>query len=169
MAVQNRTASKLDYFVRPSVHQDIRLTRQGTAVVRTHVVIDNQAPADAMPSYQFGAPGITEKVGDYLAWVLLWGPEGSRQLQSGVVESGLNLSQFVVSVPAGQRREVTFETVVPDAVRDGELRFRFVPQGRLEPMPLSVTLRTEGRSAGGDPREWQGPWDRVRNLTWTIG
>jgi len=164
VAVQNRTASKLDYFVKPSVRQDVRVTDQGTAVVRTTVTIENQAPADARPSYQFGPAAFTEKPGDYLAWVLLWGPDGSRQLQNGVSESGLNLSQFVLAVPAGERREVTFETVLPRAVRDGELRLRLVPQARLEPMPLSVTLRTEG----GSPTQWQGPWDRVRNLTFAV-
>jgi hypothetical protein len=169
VAVENRTASKLDYFVRPAVHQDVRLTRQGTAVVRTTVVIENQAPADATPSYQFGPAAFTEKPGDYLAWVLLWGPEGSRQVQNGVAESGLQLSQFVVVVPAGERREVVFETVVPDAVRDGGLRLRLVPQPRLEPMPLSVTLRSEGRPVTAGPPEWQGPWERVRNLTWEVG
>ena len=169
VAVQNRTASKLDYFVKPSVHQHVRLTKQGTAVVRTTVVIENQAPPGATPSYQFGPPGITENPGDYLAWVLLWGPEGSRQLQSSVAESGLNLSQFVLVVPAGERREVTFETVLPNAVRGNELRLRLVPQPRLEPMTLSVTLLTEGRSVSGSPTESQGLWDRVRSLTWTVG
>jgi hypothetical protein len=169
VAVQNRTASKLDYFVKPSVRQEVHLTKQGTAVVRTTVVLDNQAPRDARPSYQFGPAGITDKPGDYLAWVLLWGPSGSRQLQGGVLESGLNLSQFVLPVPAGERREVTFETVVPGAVRDGRLSLRLVPQPRLEPMPLSVTLGTEGRSIGGAPTTWLGSWDRVRNLSWAIG
>ena len=116
-----------------------------------------------------GLAGITEKPGDYLGWVLLWGPAGSRQLQSWVAESGLHLSQFVVAVPAGERREVTFETVVPGAVRDGELRLRLVPQPRLEPMPLTVSLRSEDRPIGGDPLHWEGAWDRVRNLAWDVG
>ncbi len=169
LAVQNRTASKLDYFVKPSVRQEVRLSNQGTAVVRTTVVIENQAPSDGRPSYQLGAAAFTEKPGDYLAWVLLWGPAGSRQVQSGVVESGLNLSQFVVAVPAGERREVTFETVVPRAVRDGRLQLRFVPQARLDPVPLTVRLTAEGRSVGGAPKTWQGSWDRIHNLSWDIG
>jgi len=170
LAVQNRTASKLDYFVMPSVRQDVQLTELGTAVVRTTVVIENRTPLTAAPSYQFGPPGVTQKPGDYLAWVLLWGPAGSRQIQSAVGESGLSLSQFVVAVPAGERREVTFETVIPEAVRDGKLKLRLVPQPRLEPVPLSVALRTEpGRSVGGSPAAWQGAWDRVQNLTWKIG
>ena len=168
VAVQNRTASKLDYFVKPSVRQDVRLTEQGTAVVRTTVVIENHAPRNGAASYQFGPAMFTEKPGDYLAWVLLWGPAGSRQVQGGVAESGLNLSQYVLAVPAGDRREVVFETVVPDAVRDGQLRLRLVPQPRLEPMPLTVTLSAGGRTATGAPTHWDGLWDRVRNLTWTV-
>ena len=50
VAVQNRTASKLDYFVRPAVHQDVRVTKQGTAVVRPAGTIENRAPSDAPPS-----------------------------------------------------------------------------------------------------------------------
>ena len=169
LAVQNRTASKIDYFVRPSVRQEVQLTTQGSALVRTTVVIENRAPPDARASYQFGPAGITEKPGDYLGWVLLWAPAGSNQLQGGVRESGLNLSQFVVAVPAGERREVTFETVLPDAVRDGRLGVRLVPQARLEPVPLSVTFKADGRSVGGAPQAWHGAWDRVHNLDWTVG
>ena len=169
VAVQNRTASKLDYFVRPAVHQDVRLTTEATAVVRTTVVIENRAPAEPAPTYHFGPAALTEKPGDYLAWVLLWAPEGSRQLQNGVAESGLHLSQFVLVVPAGERREVVFETEIADAVRGGDLRLRLVPQPRLEPMPLSVTVRTDGPPLSGGPLEWRGPWDRVRNLTWKVG
>jgi hypothetical protein len=168
VAVQNRTASKLDYFVKPSVRQEVRVSDEGTAVVRTTVTVENTAPADARPSYQFGPQAFTEKPGDYLAWVVLWGPAGSRQLQSTVVESGLNLSQFVLIVPAGERRDVSFETVIPNAVRDGRLKLRLVPQPRLEPMPLTVSLLT-GAQGGTSPTEWQGLWDRVRNLSWPVG
>ncbi len=167
VAVENRTASKLDFFLKPSVRQEVRLTKEGTAVVRTTVVMDNQAPRDAPPSYQFGPAEIVEKPGDYLAWALLWGPAGSRQLQSEVYESGLNLSQFVLVVPAGEQREVTFETVVPDAVRDGRVEIRLVPQARLEPVPLEIRLEAPGWHVEG-AQSWQGPWDRVRTLRWDV-
>lgn len=168
VAVQNRTASKLDYFLKPSVRQEVQVSGEGTALVRTTVTLDNKAPKDARPSYQFGPAGVTEKPGDYLGWVLLWGPAGSRQVQGGVTESGLNLSQYVLVVPAGEQREVTFETVVPNAVRDGELTLRLVPQARLDPMPLSVTLSGGGRSASGSPVGFEGSWDRVQSVTWSM-
>lgn len=166
LAVQNRTATKLDYFVKPSVRQDIDLTKQGTLIVRTTVTVDNQAPAgQTTPSYQLGPDQFMKKPGDYLAWVLLWGPAGSRQLQGGVGESGLNLSQFVAEIPAGERREVVFQTVIPDAVRDGRVELRLVPQPRLEAMPLEVRFNADGWKTGG-AASWQGRWDRVLSFAW---
>ena len=166
LAVQNRTATKLDYYVKPSVRQEVQLSPQGTAVVRTTVVVDNRAPVGAPPSYQLGPDSVTDEPGDYLAWVLLWSPEGSRQ-PGGVPESGLLLSQYVVDVAAGQRRELTFDTVIPDAVRDGRLEVRLVPQPRLEPVPLQVRLRAPGWEVDG-PTAWAGPWDAVKTMGWDV-
>lgn len=164
LAVENRTATKLDYYVKPSVRQEVQLTPQGTAVVRTTVVVDNQAPAGP-PSYQLGPDGFASSgPGDYLAWLLLWGPAGSTQA-GGVDESGLVLSQQVADVVAGQRREVSFDTVIPNAVRDGKLKLRLVPQGRLEPVDLQVHLQAPGWSVDG-PATWHGPWNQVKVFSW---
>jgi len=166
MAVENGTATKLDYYVKPSVRQEVELTAQGTAVVRTTVSVDNRAPVDAPPSYAFGPDGVTQaKPGDYVAWMLLWGPVGSTQ-QGSVGESGLELSQYFVPVAAGQHRELTFETVIPHAVRDGHLDLRFVPQPRSEPVDLQVHLKAPGWHIGG-PATWQGPWTRTFSLRWS--
>jgi hypothetical protein len=167
LAVENRTATKLDYYVKPSVRQDVQLSPQGTAVVRTTVVVDNQAPVGAPPSYQLGPDGfVSSAPGDYLAWLLLWGPAGSMQA-AGTQESGLVLSQQVADVVAGQRREVSFETVVPHAVRHGRLELRLVPQARLEPMNLQVGLRAPGWHVDG-PKSWTGPWNQVRVFSWKL-
>jgi hypothetical protein len=167
LAVENRTATKLDYYVKPSVRQDVQLSPQGTAVVRTTVVVDNQAPTGQAPSYQLGPDGTTTtNPGDYLSWLLLWGPAGSMQA-GGVDESGLVVSQRVVPVAAGQRREISFETVIPHAVRDGRLRLRLVPQARLVPVDLEVRLHAPGWHVGG-PASWKGRWDRVLGLDWRV-
>ncbi len=165
LAVENRTATKLDYYVKPSVRQDVTLTRQGTAVVRTTVVVDNQAPADAAPSFALGPDGVSQSgPGDYVAWLLLWGPAGS--IQAGAVdESGLQLSQHVIDVPPGQRRELTYETVIPRAVRDGRLDLRLVPQSRYEAVDLHVEVDSSGWDLEG-PTTWKGPWNRTLNLSW---
>ncbi|MGH9265548.1 MAG: DUF4012 domain-containing protein, partial [Acidimicrobiales bacterium] len=167
LAVQNRTATKLDYFVKPSVRQEVHLSKTGTATVRTTVTVDNRAPIETAPSYQLGPDRFTDKPGDYLAWVLLWGPAGSYQASGGIAESGLNLSQRVVDVAASEQREVTFETVIHDAVRDGELQLRLVPQARLEPMAAEVSLTVDGWDVVED-LTWRGVLDRVQTLTWTV-
>lgn len=167
LAVENRTATKLDYFVKPSVRQDIELTREGSLLVRTTVAIENQAPTGVTtPSYQLGPDPFMKKAGDYLAWALFWGPAGSRQLQGGVEESGLNLSQYVVEVAAGERREVVFQTVIPNAVRDGRVEVRLVPQPRLEAVPLEIHFNAPGQNV--DASSWQGVWDRVLTFTWDV-
>jgi hypothetical protein len=164
LAIENRTATKLDYYVKAAARQDVELDSKGTATVRTTVTVDNQAPRNGAPSYQLGPDEFTQKPGDYLAWVLLWGPAGATQ-PSGTSESGLTLSQRVVPIEAGKTIEVSFETVVPHAVRDGHLKLRFVPQPRLDPMTLDVRIKAPGWEIGG-PAVRRGAWDRVWTLDW---
>ena len=167
LAVENRGATKLDYYVKPSVRQDIELTQAGTAIVRTTVTVDNQAPIDGAPSYQLGPDGVsTQRPGDYLAWLLLWGPAGSTQA-AGISESGLLLSSHVVAVGPGQQRELTFQTVIPRAVRDGRLEVRLVPQARLEPVPLEVRLNAPGWEVDGS-LVWRAQGDRVHTVGWSV-
>ncbi len=72
LAVENRTGTKLDYYVKPSVRQRIELARDGSATVRTSVVVRNEAPVDAPASYVLGPDQYMERPGQYLAWLLLW-------------------------------------------------------------------------------------------------
>ncbi|HUQ63690.1 MAG TPA: DUF4012 domain-containing protein [Acidimicrobiales bacterium] len=166
VAVENRTATKLDYYVRPSVRQEIELDDDGAAVVRTTVVVNNQAPENAPPSYQVGPDEYTEKPGDYRAWILMWGPAGARQ-DAAIPESALMLSHHVVPVGAGKSVEMSFETVIPGAVRNGRLQLRLVPQPRLDPMPLEVQLKAPGWDIDG-PTTRRGLWDRVWTLDWGV-
>ena len=166
LAVENRTATKLDYYVVPAVSQRVRLTDQGTAIVRTTVTVDNQAPIGAPPSYQLGPDQFTRRPGDYTAWVLLWGPQGAAQ-KGGIEESGLTLTQAITDVGAGTTKQVGFETIIPRAVRDGRLQLRLVPQPRLQPVRLDVTLDAPAWQVKG-PASWAGPWDRVRTFTWDL-
>jgi hypothetical protein len=168
MAIENRTGTKLDYYVRPIVRQDVHLASNGTAVVRTTVTVDNRAPVGAKPSYQLGPDEFhtTTHPGDYIAWVLLWGPHGSKQLGS-VKESGLELSQHVIPVAAGQQGQVTFETTVPNAVRDGRLDLRLVPQPRLDPADVTAILDAPGWSVSS-PTTIHLTWDSVKTLSWKV-
>lgn len=167
LAVETRAATKLDYYVKPTVRQDVDLDKSGTAVVRTTVVVDNQAPVGAPPSYALGPDDITtQQPGDYVGWILLWGPAAAEQASS-TNESGLTLSQFVATVGPGRQREVTFTTTIRHAVRKGRLALRLVPQSRLEPMALDVHLHAPGWRVKGAP-DWKGPWDKVERLSWGV-
>ena len=165
VAVQNRTSTKLDYFVHPTVRMEVQLTEDGGAFVRTTVVIDNQAPVGAAPSYQLGPDPYTEKPGDYSAWVLVWGPAGATQAAS-VQESGLTLTEGIVTVAAGEQREVVIDTLIPGAVRDEKLLLRLVPQPRL--VPVHLTVQAVGDGWGDGAPSWEGPWDRTRTIEWEV-
>jgi len=165
LAVENRTATKLDYYVQPTVRQEVRFGGRNDVFVRTTVAIDNSSPPGP-PSYQLGPDQFMAGPGDYSAWVLLWGPDGAQQPGS-TKESGLALSQAIQPVGPGGHVEVVFDTLIPNAVRDGRLTLRLVPQSRLRPVDLSVTLDPTGRTVSG-PTSWRGPWDRTRTLTWQV-
>jgi Protein of unknown function (DUF4012) len=168
LAVENRNATKMDYYIRPSVEQHVLVTRYGAAIIRTTVSVLNTAPFGAKPSYQLGPDGSgTTQPGEYWAWVLLWGPAGATQ-PGAVNESGLNLSQSILDkIYAGQTKRVTFDTIIPLALRDGVLQLRYVPQPRLVAPTLDVVVDAEGWSVSG-PREWSGSWNRAITLNWKL-
>jgi hypothetical protein len=167
LAVQNRTATKLDYYVHPVVTQQIRLTPSGDAVIRTTIGVRNDAPAGAPPSEQLGPDGqVTFRPGDYIASVCWWGPASSSQDDSSP-ESGLQLTQYFQTEAAGQSTERTILTVIHHAVRNGQLELRYVPQPRLDPVPLSVTLDAAGWHVDGS-RAKRLSWNRTLRLAWSV-
>jgi hypothetical protein len=168
LAVENRNATKLDYYIKTAAEQQVTVTANGTAIVRTTVIIHNGAPQGAKASYQLGPDGFgTTQPGEYWAWVLLWGPSGTNQPAS-VPESGLRLSQTVLDrIYAGQTRQTVFFTVIPNAVRGGKLDLRYVPQPRLTPSALSVTIQAPGWKVSGNTT-FASSWDRTINLSWSL-
>ncbi|MGH9073786.1 MAG: DUF4012 domain-containing protein, partial [Acidimicrobiales bacterium] len=166
LAVENATATKLDWFVRPSVSMHVHLEADGTAVVATTVTVRNGAPTDAQPSYQFGPQEYQSRAGQYLARVYFWGPAASRQA-NGTPESGLELSEGNVLVNPGDTTTVSFTTTVPHAVRDGELQLRLVPQPRAFPVGLSVSVDAPGWRVTG-PTTADPTWDHTIVLSWAV-
>jgi hypothetical protein len=167
LAVQNRTATKLDYYVHPAVTQRIRLTPTGDALVRTTISVRNDAPVGAAPSEQLGPDGeVTFRPGDYIASVCWWGPAGSSQDDSSP-ESGLQLTQYLQAVAAGQTTQRTVVTVIHHAVQGGRLQLRYVPQARLDPVDLTVSLDAPGWSVSG-PGFQRLTWSRTVDLAWSV-
>jgi len=166
VAVQNGSASKVDFFVDPKVEVNVSVTPDGTAVIRTRVTVPNATPANPPASEQFGPflPGDTP--GNYRARVYFWGPSNGDQLNS-VFESGLRLNFINAQVPPGESKTVEFTTAVPNAVRNGHLRLRFVPQPRVRPAELQINVSGLGwkvRGAGSQTLSW----DRTLNLSWQL-
>lgn len=145
-ALENATATKLDYYVTERVAQHIFVTPTGDVAVRTTVTITNTAPAGAPPSFQLGPDGISSFVaGQYVGHVYLWAPLGATLLRGTVIESGLALSQANVSVLPAHRATVIFHTELPHALGPGGLSLRYLPQPRLVPISVTATLDAPGR------------------------
>ena len=157
LAVENATATKLDYFVNVGLTTHVKIDAVGDALVDTSVKIRNTAPAGQPASFQLGPDDINSfTTGQYVSRVEFWSPAGSI-VAEGTPESGLVLRQVETSVLPQQTGTVTFQTVIPHAVVNGHLELRFVPQPRLVPEQLSIDLSAPGWGI-------QGPAHRSQSL-----
>jgi Protein of unknown function (DUF4012) len=167
VAVENSTADKLDYFVAVRVQMSVTVDASGNALVNTTIGVANHALPNQPPSYQYGPDGVNAKVpGQYVARVFLWAPRGSDTPQS-TPESGLDLTQSHFSLLPQQQNLVTFATVIPHAVVDGHLRLRLVPQARLVPDHLTVSLSAPGWNVTGSTHIAT-PWSTTLELGWGL-
>jgi hypothetical protein len=140
VSVQSATAAKLDYYVTTSVRMVVSITSRNQAMVNTYVTITNHAPAGQPASAQLGPDNFNSFTpGQYVTRVYLWSPRGS-QTNAGVSESGLVLNRTAASVLPQQSQTVDFTTVIPNAVRHGQLNLQLVPQPGLYPTQASVQV-----------------------------
>jgi hypothetical protein len=148
VAVENATATKLDYFVDVAISDKVTISPSGGATVDTSVKLTNHAPAGQPPSFQLGPDGTNSHVsGEYVGRVFLWGPHDATQ-KGSVRESGLLLAPEIdLPVPPGQSATAHFKTVIPNAIRDDKLQLVFQPQPRLAPESLKVRLIASGTQA----------------------
>jgi hypothetical protein len=167
VAVENSTATKLDYYVEDSIDAHVQITPTGDAVVNTTVTVTNDTPAGLGPTFQTGPDGINSFVpGQYVTRILAWLPRGSVA-PSTITESGLELAQSQLSVLPQQSKSVSFGTVIHHAVVNGHLRLRFVPQPRLVPTGLKVEISAPGWQLTG-PASVDQPLIGTTGLEWTL-
>jgi hypothetical protein len=141
VSIQDASATKVDYYVRPEVAIELRVTPAGRVVADVEVSVRNTAPVGAAPSYALGPnTNATTTPGEYVGRVYFWGPIDGDQLDS-VPESGLLLSQSAVRVAPGASATARFSTVLPPRSRSA-LAVRVVPQPRAEPVPVTARLRS---------------------------
>jgi hypothetical protein len=163
VSVQSATAAKLDYYVTTNVRMVVSIDAHNNAEVHTYVTISNHAPAGQPPSAQLGPDNFNSFTpGQYVTRVYLWSPWGS-QTNAGVAESGLVLNRTATSVLAQQSQTVDFTTVIPNAVRHGQLFLQLVPQPSLYPAQVSVQV------AGGPDWNVVGPSYVTASLVKTLG
>jgi Protein of unknown function (DUF4012) len=168
-AVENATATKLDYFVSVSEHFQIFVSPKGRAIVTTTVTVTNNAPSGQAPSYQLGPDGIvSHTAGQYVAHVYLWGPKGGgvTQVQS-TPESGLQVSEQDVSLLPQRDATVQFVTVIPHAVGNGRLSLHLVPQPRLTPTAVTASVDADGWRIQG-PAKQSVQLSTSQTLAWTL-
>ncbi|HEX3841956.1 MAG TPA: DUF4012 domain-containing protein [Acidimicrobiales bacterium] len=163
LSVQSATAAKLDYFVTTGIRMVVTIDGHNNAVVHTYATVANHAPAGQPPSAQLGPDNINSFTpGQYVTRVYLWSPSGS-QTNAGVAESGLVLNRTATSVLAQQSQTVDFTTVIPNAVRHGQLYLQVVPQPSLYPAAVSVQV------VGGPDWNVVGPSYLTASLVKTLG
>ena len=148
VAVENATATKLDYFVNVAISDTVTIANNGSATVDTAVTLTNHAPAGQPASYQLGPDGINSHVsGEYIGRVFLWAPRGSKE-NGSVNESGLQLAPEIdLYLLPGQSATAHFATTIPHAIQRDQLNLVFEPQPRLTPESLKIRLVASGTQA----------------------
>ena len=149
LAIQSAVAAKLDYFIRSKVDYQVSVTSSGDALVSTTVSITNTAPLNARPSYALG-PDHTNSFfpGQYVTRTYLWSPRGSKT-PGGIDESGLVVDPTSATINPKETKVLTFQTVMPHAVRHGKLTLHFIPQGLLYAQPTTVTVTSPTQHLSG--------------------
>jgi len=162
VAVENATATKLDYYVDVAISDTVTIANDGSATIDTTVALTNHAPAGRPASYQLGPDGINSFVsGEYVGRVFLWGPRGSEE-NGGVRESGLLLAPEIdLPVLPGQSATADFQTIIPNAIRNDKLKLVFEPQPRLIPESFKVHV-----IASGTQETKSGSLRKPTTLTW---
>jgi len=156
VAVESAVAAKLDFYIHVSENYDVLLLPNGGAQVLTTVTLKNDAPTGQAPSYQLGPDDINSHiVGQYVSNIYQWSPEGSI-VTGGEPDSGLVLDGYTTSVLPQQSSSTYFSTYIPHAVKNGEFSIHFVPQPRLYPVEVSVSVQGSGwKVMGPNQRAYQ--------------
>jgi hypothetical protein len=166
LAVESAVAAKMDFYIHTSVAYQVRVLKSGQAFVQTTLTVRNTAPPNARPSYAVGPDRINStKPGQYVSRTYLWSPLGSV-VAGGIEESGLVVNPTTFTVDAGATEIVTFQTILPDAVRDGKLNLHFIPQGLLHHQPTTLSVVGDGVTLQGKTSV---KWSADHQVDYSVG
>jgi hypothetical protein len=140
LAIENATASKLDYFLSTGISQRVVVSTLGSASVVTTVTVSNHAPAHHAASEQFGPDGRYAHVpGEYAGTAYLWSPAGAIAPGS-ISESGLELSARNLDLLPGQSTTLSFTSIIPKALRGRWLTIHWIPQPTVRAQQLDLVV-----------------------------
>jgi len=139
VTVQNDNASKLDYFIDPTV--DLNIVQQSDhQQVDMTVTVNNPRRAASSPYIEGGLPGVVVP-GDHRLYLLLYLPGTAYaitnvdpQFVAGGVDSGMQVAGMVYTVAYGQTRSVHITFSVPLT----QTYVRLLPSGRLRPVGYTL-------------------------------
>ncbi|HSL68306.1 MAG TPA: hypothetical protein VK977_09155, partial [Actinomycetota bacterium] len=152
----NAAGTKIDYYVRHDIAYDVRLDAGGGATGELDVTFENEAPADAEPSYPLGPyPGSGLGVGDSLSFVTVTcAPGCSMEAASQNGEpSGMEAHALrgypvfgdFVRANAASSSSLTVSLAQPNAWVGGDdggtYRLTLQAQPTVEPMTATVSIQ----------------------------
>lgn len=155
--VNNRSASKVDYYATRSIRYDVLLGGEGEAFATTEIAIQNDAPTEDVPRYVIGpGVGIEGHVpGDNVSIITASCPgpceliEAQRNGRDQAMRVGEELGrpryQDVITTPGGGRSTLRIVTHRDDVWRGnssgGVYRLTILPQITVQPTAVEVVVR----------------------------
>lgn len=160
VAVENATATKMDYYISVAATYNVVVTSSGSAVITCKLTVTDNAPLNASPSYILGPDYINSfSPGEYVGRAEFYGPAGSEQLSS-ITESGLQLNEIPFKIYPQQSIVLTQQTVLPYGVKNHQLTLRFVPQPRFNPIQLNVNILSPSLKLLTNNNHFSQSWNR---------
>ena len=87
-------------------------------------------------------------------------------MAGGIEESGLVVNPTTFTVDAGATETLTFQTILPDAVRNGKLDLHFIPQGLLHHQPTTLSVVGDGVTFNG---KTTAKWSADHQVYFSVG
>lgn len=146
----NLAANKIDFFLHREVTTDVRLRIDGSALVRTSILLENRI--DDLERNVIARPGVQRSLalGLNRTSLSVLMPPGSEAVAMSVdgrvltprdgLDAGHPTASTFVDVPAGDRARVTIVYRWPGAVADGRFRMTLMPQATARPDRVRVRI-----------------------------
>lgn len=188
VAVNNGSASKIDYYATRKIRYDVTLGGDGEAIASLRTSIRNDAPTTGAPRYVLGPFADGATAGDQIPLWTTWCHMPCDLLEAtrdgepiGVVsgsEAGLDWYRDYRTIPAGQTGTLALswrtEGVWEGNSSGGRYRLTLLGQPTLRPTEVTVTITapagttiawtSEPMSVTRDTATWHGELESTREL-----